>query len=389
MRIGILTLPLHTNYGGILQAYALQTVLERMGNQVVVYDLPFEKFKLPSWKLPLAYAKRIIKRYILGHKDVYLFQEKEDFERSVIERQFTQPFIYKHIHRYIIHSFSDINKEDFDAIVVGSDQIWRMMYFEGFYNDLNDADAFLAFTEGWNIKRVSYAASFGTDTTEVRPECLNACKSALSKFDGVSVREKSGVDVCKNTFGVDASWVLDPTMLLNPNDYKKLFKGKIQDTTQHTLVSYILDETPEIEQLREKIAKDKGLIVIKTNVAETDSNERITPLHTRTQDIVSQPPVENWLYSLYNADYIINDSFHACVFSILFHKQFTVIANKKRGKSRFKSLLSIFGLEDRIITSPEEYCQLPDIDYTKVDVILNQKRKESIGFLRKFFSTNE
>lgn len=373
MRIGILTLPLHTNYGGILQAYALQTVLERMGHQVVVFDLPLEKFKLPLWKKPLAYTKRIIKRGILGQKDVQIFKEEEIFNRLKTERKYTQPFIDKYIHRYLIHRSSDINKNDFNAIIVGSDQIWRMLYFEGSYNDLNDADAFLAFTDGWNIKRVSYAASFGIDTTDVRPECLDACRIALSKFDGVSVREESGVDICKENFGIEATWVLDPTMLLDIEDYRKLFVGTTESGHEHTLASYVLDETPSIEQLREKIAQDKNLIVHKTNIADTGNVKR---------GIVPQPPVEDWLSSLYNADYIINDSFHACVFSILFHKQFTVIANKKRGLSRFKSLLSFFGLEDRIITSPEEYRSMPDIDYVKVDAILKQKRQESMDFLK-------
>ena len=256
MRIGILTLPLHTNYGGILQAYALQTVLERMGHQVVVFDKPFEYTPLPIWKMPYVYTKRLIKKYIL-RDGTEIFQEQNGYRRSVISRKYTQPFIEKYIHRYIYRGFSDIKESDFDAIVVGSDQVWRMMYFEGFYNDLNDADAFLAFTDGWNIKRVSYAASFGTDTTDVRPECLDACKAALSKFDGVSVREKSGVDVCKNPFGVDAAWVLDPTMLLNTEDYKNLFVDQTLPDSQHILASYVLDETPAIEQLRERIAEEK------------------------------------------------------------------------------------------------------------------------------------
>ena len=375
MRIGILTLPLHTNYGGILQAYALQTVLERMGHEVKVLDKPFKPQLLPWRKRLYSYTKRAIKKYILGEK-VEIFQERNAYQRQATERKFTQPFIESNIHRLVISHLTDIKPSDFDAFVVGSDQIWRMMYFLGFWSTTLASDAFLEFAGGWNIKRVSYAASFGTDTTDVRPECLDACKAALSKFDGVSVREKSGVDICKNTFGVDASWVLDPTMLLNTEDYKNLFVGQSQPDSQHILASYVLDETPAIEQLRERIAKDKGLVVRRTNIADTGNAER---------GAVPQPPLEDWLSALYNADYIINDSFHACVFSILFHKQFTVIANEKRGLSRFKSLLSIFGLEERIISSPEKYRPLPDIDYTKVEVLLSKKKEESFGFLKKFF----
>ena len=96
-----------------------------------------------------------------------------------------------------------------------------------------------------------------------------------------------------------------------------------------------------------------------------------------------QPPLEDWLKAFDEAEYVINDSFHACVFSILFHKQFTVIGNKTRGMSRFQSLLKMFGLEDRLITDPKEYRELSDIDYNRVDQILSEKREESLSFLRK------
>lgn len=373
MRIGILTLPLHTNYGGILQAYALQTVLERMGHQVVVFDKPFEYTPLPIWKMPYVYTKRLIKKYIL-RDGTEIFQEQNGYRRSVISRKYTQPFIEKYIHRYIYRGFSDIKESDFDAIVVGSDQIWRMMYVALFFGKGMEPNVFLNFTEGWKIKRISYAASFGTDRLELEGHKLNLCRKAIQRFDGVSVREKSGVDICREDFDIPASWVLDPTMLLKSSDYLKFTNSILSSTGKRYLTTYILDESPEIDDLITKIAKEKKLELLKTNIPETG----------RKGESVPQPPLENWLSAIYNADYVINDSFHACVFSILFHKQFTVIANEKRGLSRFKSLLSIFGLEDRIISSPKEYHELPDIDYTHVDKILNKKKDESIGFLEKF-----
>lgn len=110
MRIGILTLPLHTNYGGILQAYALQTVLERMGHEVVVFDCPLRKFKLPIWKKSLCYSKRIIKRYILQDKGTLINKEKIDFEKERYFRKNTQHFINAHIHRYVVRKLEDIKK---------------------------------------------------------------------------------------------------------------------------------------------------------------------------------------------------------------------------------------------------------------------------------------
>ena len=372
MRIGILTLPLNANYGGLLQAYALQTVLERMGNEVVVFNRPLELDKVSLWKKPITYSKRIIKKYLLK-QPILIFSEKPAYEREVIGRKYTQKFVDTYIHQYLIRHISDINAKDVDAIVVGSDQIWRMLYFKSMWDDKKAADAFLQFTKGWNIKRVSYAASFGLDYPELSKKEVITCKDALGHFDGISVREESGASICEKYFNIKAQWVLDPTMLLNATDYSNIFKEG-NNPKEHILMSYILDETPEIAKLRENIARAKGLRIKKANVSQRlDQKEKFQP----------QPPLEDWLKAFDEAEYVINDSFHACVFSILFHKQFTVIGNKTRGMSRFQSLLKMFGLEDRLITDPKEYRELSDIDYNRVDLIVCGKSKESLSFLRK------
>lgn len=380
MRIGILTLPLHTNYGGILQAYALQTVLERMGHEAVVFDCPLRKFKLPIWKKPLCYSKRIIKRYILQDKGTLINKEKIDFEKERYFRKNTQHFINAHIHRYVVSKLEDIKKDDIDAIVVGSDQIWRMLYFKSMWFTKRAANAFLAFTVGWNIKRIAYAASFGNNKPEIPEGEIDDCRKAISLFNAVSVREESGVKICKDLFGIDAQWVLDPTMLLSSDDYIKLIGGNMgQSRTTGTLMSYVLDENSDVSDLRATIAKEKNLRINITNIAVNRIGQN---------DLIAQPPVENWLQSFLDADFVINDSFHACVFSILFHKQFIVYGNKDRGMERFTSLLGMFGLQDRLVTSSSEYKSLPDIDYTKVDRILNGKRQEAMTFLSTNLKAN-
>ena len=373
MRIGILTLPLHTNYGGILQAYALQTVLERMGHEVVIFDCPLRKFKLPIWKKPLCYSKRIIKRYILQNKSTLINKEKIDFEKERYFRKNTQTFINAHIHRNVVRKLEDIKEDDIDAIVVGSDQIWRMLYFKPMWFTKRAANAFLAFTAGWNIKRIAYAASFGNNNPEISEGEIEDCRKAISLFNAVSVREESGVKICKELFGINAQWVLDPTMLLSSADYTNLIEGKIgKSTTTGALMSYVLDENSDVSELRATIAKEKNLRINITNVAVNGIEQN---------NLIAQPPVENWLHSFIDADFVINDSFHACVFSILFHKQFIVFGNKERGMERFTSLLGMFGLEDRLVTSSSEYKPQPDIDYTKVDKILKEKRQEAMSFL--------
>lgn len=374
MRIGILTLPLHTNYGGILQAYALQTVLERMGHDVSLIEKRREPLKLPLWKAPLSYGKRILKN-MLGHPFPIFYEQKVNRETPII-RQYTDKFIAQYIKRRIVNDYTDVYENDFDAIVVGSDQIWRPKYFP------NIETAYLDFTEGWNIKRVAYAASFGTEEWEYNERQTRECGRLLQNFDAVSVREKSGIDLCRDHFNVQAIHVLDPIMLLEPKDYIKLCEAAGTPKSSGTLLTYILDEAPEKTALIEKVAKDKGLVPFFVNSSKVDY-----PKASLKERI--QPPVEQWLRGFYDAEFIVTDSFHACVFSILFNKPFLVIGNAARGMSRFTSLLSTFGLEDRLIDCNSSIDSKTDnIQWNKVMTLLDYNRKRSRDFLSSQLSVS-
>ena len=364
MRIGILTLPLHTNYGGILQAYALQTVLEWMGHDVVVIDTPNVK---PSPSL-MTLCKRIIKRLLGKHVGV-IYEWKHNKEYPIIS-QHTQPFVDKYIHRKIVSSPTELQEKDFDAIVVGSDQIWRPKYYGKIEN------AYLSFAKKWNIKRIAYAASFGTDDWEYTHKQTIECGNLLKMFDAVSVRESSAVNLCKEHFGVDVQHVLDPTMLLDKEDYIRLIEAANTPKSKGTLLNYILDETPEKRTLIEQIAKDKGLVPFRVNSRVEDHN---APLEERIQ-----PPVEQWLRGFYDAEFVVTDSFHACVFSILFNKPFVVIGNKERGMARFNSLLRLFNLESRIIVNFDDFKSLSDTNFSVGD--FQEIQKQSYYFLSKFFA---
>lgn len=371
MNIGILTLPLHTNYGGILQAYALQAVLERMGHDVLVIQRPWRK-QIVWWKFPLQIVNRCIYRFVFGRK-VTLFSElKWNKNQAVIERN-TQEFIDKYIHTYHIKQISDIKERDFDAIAVGSDQIWRPMYYRLHYKYIEDA--FLSFTKKWSLKRIAYAPSFGTDAWEYSKVETQECGNLLQKFDAVSVREKSGVGLCENYLGrKDVQWVLDPTMLLNREDYESLIPQNVK--APGDLMCYVLDANDEINNLISQIAQENDINVFQ---AASDVDNVTLPIERRVQ-----PPVESWLAGFRDAKLVITDSFHACVFSILFHKPFIVIGNKNRGYSRFESLLKLFGLGDRLIENASQFNQsmlnpLSEEVYKKLDDF----RSTSTDFLTK------
>lgn len=371
MRIGILTLPLHTNYGGILQAYALQTVLERMGHEVVVFDTPNQLPLPPLWKRPLSYAKRAVLKAEGKMNRIFLEQYYNKI-RPIIAQNI-QPFIDKYIHRKVIKKFTNLQSCDYDAIVVGSDQVWRAIYFP-MWNNCPLPNAYLDFAKGWNIKRISYAASFGTDDWEYTDEQTQKCKALLQLFNAVSVREINGVDLCRKYFNVDAVHVLDPTMLLNEEDYSIFFQKANTPKSGGTLLNYILDETENTQILIKSVADQKGLKSFSVN--NPFENDESKPLNDRIK-----PSVETWLRGFYDAEFVITDSFHACVFSILFRKQFAVVGNKERGLSRIESLLNYFGLEDRIVEKSAQVTQLPQIDFDIVYRELEIFRKKSYGFL--------
>lgn len=367
MRIGILTLPLHTNYGGILQAYALQTVLERMGHEVRVINK--SNYYLPLWKIPFVYAKRILKN--LNGDRFPIFYEQQILKEIPIIGQYTNEFIDKYIHTLDVKNYSYLKESDFDAIVVGSDQVWRPKYFGKI------EDAYLDFAKTWNIKRIAYAASFGTDKWEYSVRKTKKCCKLVRKFDAVSVREISGIDLCKDYFGITVEHVLDPTMLLSKDDYIQFFNINKIPKSNGNLLSYILDETLEKQLLIDEIAENKGLIPFRVNSKVED---RSAPLAERIQ-----PPVEQWIRGFYDAEFIVTDSFHACVFSIIFNKPFLVIGNQKRGLSRILSLLTMLKLEDRMINGSDyDYICKKKVEWNTVNALL----KDKVYFSMKFISNN-
>ncbi|WP_299169665.1 polysaccharide pyruvyl transferase family protein [uncultured Bacteroides sp.] len=362
MKIAILTLPLHTNYGGILQCYALQTVLERMGHKVQVLTKP--QYGRSYYLIyPMALFKRLFKRFVLGKK-IAIF--KAPYQ---IVRQHTDRFIQKYIHQYLRRKWTAKIASRFDVIVVGSDQVWRPLYFRPI------EEAFLSFLSDVNIKRVAYAASFGVDYCEYTEEQREICSSLLKKFSAVSVRETSGIKLCQEYFGIQAVQMLDPTLLLSTDDYRRVIKNNKTHPSQGNMLVYMLDWTKDKEDLVEHIAKEKGLNPFWIDGDVDDEN---LPLEKRVK-----MPVEQWLRSFDDADFVLTDSFHGCVFSIIFSKQFLAMGNKERGLSRFYSLLSLFSLQDRLILSSDEYKEnLQLIDYDELQSKLSILQNQSISFFK-------
>jgi hypothetical protein len=369
MKIGILTLPLHTNYGGILQAYALKAVLEKMGHEAWLIDTHLNQvsFSRKIWRL----AKETVS-YLKG--EVSMINPKR--VRHIAYLKYTKPFIDQHIPR-ITKTFTSVDElrkatdiYGFQAYVVGSDQIWNTRYFK------NIEVAFFSFLKDKDVLKFSYAPSFGGDVWKYTEDQTRKCKELIKEFDGVSVREDVGIEFCKNYLGCQATFVLDPTMLLTQKEYLQ-FLSIDKNSKKGGLFAYVLDASPNKKELIEEVAKRKKLVSFQLDIMEGYDS---CPLEWRTK-----AKVEDWIKSFHDAEFIITDSFHGTVFSILFNKPFFVLINYERGASRFKSILNFFNLSDRIISFKDDLTEEKlemEIDWDGVNKTLENKRRESMSFLK-------
>lgn len=380
MKIGIITLPFDFNYGGILQAYALQKVLKQEGHEPVFLN------KIPSFRFDLSrycyrnligvlrqyfiiYPRLVFLKYIRKQKYIVINgKRKEERETKIVQKN-TDAFIAAHMRKIDVRNFYSLKARDFDALIVGSDQIWRPT------SAIDIDSAYFSFAKNWHVKRIAYAASFGVDRWIYSPRDTKTCRNLACLFDAISVRENSGVGLCRKHLGVDAVHVLDPTLLLDRRDYEELVTQSDALKQEGDILVYILDESPEKEALIERIAEKSNYRPFKVNSRAENKN---APLQERIQ-----PPVESWLAGFMQAKMVVTDSFHACVFSIIFNKPFIAVGNRKRGLSRFQSLLRMFGLEDRLILDPEQYDSIPQSLPENVKETLSDLKRRSRDYLKQ------
>lgn len=352
MKIGIITQPLVANYGGILQNYALQQVLKSMGHEVWTID--YGRYTWLSWANK---AWKILVLKLLGRHVKFGMSPKEWRQMERHLRKFVDEHISTTIPRTRKLERNIVQKYDFDALVVGSDQIWRPMYNDSIKR------AFLSFTKGIDIKRIAYASSFGTDKWEFTNKQTTICGKLAKIFDKVSMREESGVELCREYLGVTSDHVLDPTFLLKAEDYNALCKGVPK--RKPFLFAYILDKNEEKRKSINSFAERQGLpCVIKS------ANDSLTDADS----------IESWLSCFRDASFVITDSFHGTAFSINFNKEFYVFGNHTRGNSRFESLLQGFDLEDRMVKSIPQNSK--PINWVEVNKKLNSMVDFSIEWLK-------
>lgn len=359
MKIGIVTFYNASNMGAVLQAYALQCVLESNGHDVEFinyrkrYKFFVRNFIAKSPRLAFFKCKNEIRQF--------LFQYDTSFAKVL------------HVSKKEYHSYQDLKNDniDFDVVIAGSDQIWN------FYNVL-EPFWLLDFVPK-HIKKISYAASMGQ--CRLIPELKTDFKKALSFFDAISLREKNGVEYVQQLFGTERSiyQVIDPTLLLAKENYIPIIEEPV---VKEKLCTYILTtlEKGHAEVL-EKVEKHIGCKAFNMRNPSTciylsgHKNKILTPYQ--------------WLGYIKNADFVICSSFHAVVFSLIFHKPFILLIpeslSSKGGNMRVNSLLEPLGLLNHCLydnrENKVEELISESINWNEVDKRLQKMKCASLSFL--------
>lgn len=372
MNVAILTQPLGHNYGGLLQAFALQKHLRDQGHSVETLDRRApEKPVQAATEYGINAAKFLLGKIgtiPTGRKHDLMFEQLSAFrDRHIrLSERITSEHALRDYYR----------RQPFDAYIVGSDQVWRPRYSPALTN------FFLDFLDdiGSTARRLSYAASFGVDDWEFSPQQTARCRDLLSRFDAVSVREQSGVALCERHLARTAACIPDPTFLLDREDYETVMGATAGSANQGKVLTYVLDSQPAKQRIVHRVVHD-----LDTADFTIKPQKSLFQVGKDNFDECRYPGVEAWLQGFRDAGFVVTDSFHGTVFSILFNKPFVAVGNRTRGLSRFHSLLSGFGLEDRLVEHADEITPAllqADIDWPRVNAVRQQHLALGRQFLR-------
>lgn len=356
------------NYGASLQAYALQTYLEKQGHEVEIIDyMPdyrprrYRFFHLNNKKGRLgkiASSFPLLEPFCAlwrNKKNFKFYNRKREFDLFKKERQKVTDVCY--------HNVKELtsNKPEADLYIAGSDQIWNSIYDNG-----RDASYYCAF-ENDPRKCISYAASFGAD--HIHPDYVSFVRKELNNFKSISVRESSGKQIVES-LGLNAEVVLDPVFLLDREDWESLCTN---DRTGDYLLLYdFLQNDPRVKSLALRIAKERHLKIYSLNDLKTCKYADV--------NINNAGPIE-FLEYVRGAKFVISTSFHATAFSVIWGKEFyTFPLLGHDNASRMKDFLSSIDLEDRFVEE-ETKVITNKIDYIRIDDLIHSKKAASRKWL--------
>ena len=352
MKVGILTFHYATNYGAVLQTYALQNKLKELGHDVYIID---------RWPDYTSFVRWLYHQLSYKHRWGWL-----KF------RQFYNKKLSPKTDRYdsMVDFVKGFNDYHFDAVVVGSDQVWRWNW------RMVGLNYFLDFIpSGSGVKKIAYAASFGLSEWKDSEGTTNVIKKLLHDFNGVSVREQTGVEICKRVFNIEAQLVLDPTLLYDRYFYENTLLKEKTCYDSGKVVSIMLsrpDQSIEIAQW----AKNRGLRHTELAFTAIENPRLFRYSEVHFQHLA----VEDWLNEIRNARFVITNSFHATVFCLLFNKRFVVVEHESGGNDRIRTLLSLL---NNTISIVKEIAQINDIPATTTLNNIDYFRRLSLRYLEE------
>lgn len=355
-KIGILTFYNTTNYGALLQMYALYQTLNNAGINASIIRYYCEAVeKRENLRVrDAADVKQLLRLLILKLPNLNKQKQFRKFEK--------EHFTYSES-LYKKEDISGISKE-YDEVIVGSDQVWNLNLTE------NDFGYFLKDVR--NIKKVSYAVSFGTET--LSDNILQTISPLLKEFDFISVREVSGIEIVKKSSGKDAMVVLDPTFLLSANEWNVLAEKPVQTSRPYVLL-YLIQNKKQTINYAKKIAKKYGWDIKYVN---------ISPYYVPGVHNIRSAAPTTFLQLIRDANLVITGSYHGLALSINFSKP--VYYELNRGTQNYNARISSL-----ISTLKMEKCQLdyncidiPQPDYKTIQGVVNEMRvksKEALFFM--------
>lgn len=342
MKIALITYYRSTNIGAVMQTYALCRYLKQSGHAVTIIDV-----RQDERANQLFYVK-IIKSIVWSYR-----------MKSLLAKYY--PPLTRH-YRTLKDLQNDPPKSD--CYLVGSDQVWNpyiskdLMY--AFFLDFGEI----------NVKRVSYASSFGLSSwPEDYIHSVSYITCLLRRFDSLSVREEQGKSLCERTFGLSPKVVLDPTFL--NETYDEFCRNVIE---RDFILCYKLNKTLDFWENIQYVGKTMNMKIMLLNYN-----------YPKKGFLYCFPPsVKKWMRKFAEAKFIVTDSFHGIAFSIINRKQFVVILNDDGKNSRLINLLLKMGLENRMFNSISEMktnnSWLQTIDYSKVE----PKLYDNVLYSRKY-----
>ena len=362
MKIGIVTFWWsQDNYGQLLQCYALQKYLRNAGHDayLIRYDPRGDYIKTPIWrKILKAFNPVKLSKYLLNRKRMF-----DDVHEKINNPRKFDEFRNKYIKQSerIYHSYNELvdNPPEADMYITGSDQVWNT-FGVPIERAINVIKAYLLDFGNSSIKRFAYAASFGKD--ELDKASMEIFMPLLKKFDYISVREKSGLNICKQC-GIDnVEWVPDPTMLLDADIYRELYKDETirRPDRPYCFFYHLGNECDFSIQSVYDWAEKKNFKVL--YIAGNAMHDKYTKMY---------PTIPEWIYLLEHSEYVLTNSYHCFVFSLMLRKKFAIIPLSGKDKSmnnRFDSLFQLFNIEERYINSDFSIID-KEIDWQSVSVV--------------------